>query len=174
MTNDTQERYGVITRLLHWGMAFFVLWQGLKFFDRIGDGEHWVGETLVSWHVSIGALLLVLVILRLIWTAKQKENRPVNDPAVDMLSKLGHRLMYVLLVLMPITGMLYVVGNGFPLSAFGVQLVAARGTETGWMLSLGALHSPMAWILLVMVIGHVGMALIHHFVKKDGVLQRML
>lgn len=174
MSKDTPNRYGVVTRLLHWGMAFFVLWQGLKFFDRIGDGEHWVGETLVGWHVSIGTLLLLLVILRLIWAAKQKDNRPVNDPAVEPLAKLGHRLLYALLVLMPITGILYIVGNGFPLKAFGVQLIAARGVETGWMLTLGGLHSPLAWALLIMVIGHVGMSLFHHFVKKDGVLQRML
>ena len=76
MSKDTPERYGGITRFLHWSMAFFVLWQGLKFFDRIGDGEHWVGETLVSWHVSIGSLLLLLVILRMIWAANQKRKSP--------------------------------------------------------------------------------------------------
>lgn len=36
-----------------------------------------------------------------------------------------------------------------------------------------SLHSPIAWFLLVMIVGHVGIALLHHFVKKDGVLQRM-
>ena len=75
---------------------------------------------------------------------------------------------------MPITGMLYVAGNGFPVKAFGMTLISGSGTETGWMLTLGALHSPLAWILLILVIGHVAMALIHHFVKKDDVLQRML
>jgi len=38
----------------------------------------------------------------------------------------------------------------------------------------GALHSPVAWLLLVMVIGHIGMALVHHVVKKDNTLRRML
>lgn len=174
MSIDTKERYGKITRIFHWGMAFLVLWQFLKFFDRIGDGEHWVGETLVSWHVSIGSLLLLLVVLRLIWAFKQKDNRPEHDPAVATLARAGHRLLYALLIVMPITGMLYVLGNGYSVSPFGIELFTGSGTETAWMLTVGSLHSPLAWALLVMIIGHVGMALVHHFVKKDGVLQRML
>ena len=174
MSIDTSERYGTVSRIFHWGMAFFIVWQFLKFFDRIGEGEHWVGETLVSWHVSIGSLLLLLVILRVIWAAKNRNNRPVYDPAVAPLAKAGHRLLYAAMILMPITGMLYIVGNGYGVTAFGIQLIAGSGTETAWMLTLGALHSPLAWILLVMTVGHIGMALIHHFVKKDGVLRHML
>lgn len=174
MTTDTKERYGTITRIFHWGMAFLVLWQFLKFFDRINDGEHWVGETLVSWHVSIGTLLLILVVLRLIWALKQRDNRPENDPAVAGLARAGHRLLYALLIFMPIAGMMYILGNGFGVTAFGIQLFAGSETETPWMLAIGNLHSPAAWLLLIVVIGHIGMALVHHFVKKDGVLQRML
>lgn len=174
MSTDTKERYGNITRIFHWGMAFFVFWQGLKFFDRINDGEHWVGETLVSWHSSIGALILLLVILRLLWAFKQKDNRPDNDPAVAGLARLGHRLLYAGMLLLPITGMLYVKGLGYPVKAFGIQLLAPSGVETPWMITLGGLHSPIAWLLLVMVVGHIAMALFHHFVKKDGTLKRML
>ncbi len=46
-------------------MALLVFWQMLNFFDRIDDGEHWVGQVLVPWHGSIGALLLVLIVLRI-------------------------------------------------------------------------------------------------------------
>ena len=93
MYNDSKKRYGVISRLFHWGMAILIFWQGLKFFDRINDGEHWVGQTLVSWHVSIGTLLLVLVILRIIWAVKQKDSRPDQDPATVLLVKAGHGLL---------------------------------------------------------------------------------
>ncbi|NLA50773.1 MAG: cytochrome b, partial [Alcaligenaceae bacterium] len=47
--------------------------------------------------------------------------------------------------------------------------------EIPWMANLGiTLHSPIAWIFLIVVIGHVGMALIHHFGKKDEVMKRMM
>lgn len=173
MRNDSKERYGTITRLFHWGMAFLIAWQLLKFFDRINDGEHWVGQTLVPWHISIGALLLVLVVLRIIWAVKNQNNRPLQDPATAFLVKAGHLLLYAGMVLMPVTGIMLMLGNGYGLTVFGIQL-AAKGGQIPWMASLGSLHSPIAWILLIMIAGHIGMALLHQFVKKDGVLRRML
>ena len=173
MTDDSKERYGSVSRLFHWGMALLIGWQGLKFFDRIADGEHWVGQTLVPWHVSIGSLLLLLVVLRIVWAARQRENRPVQDPATASLVKLGHFLLYAAMLLMPLTGIMILVGNGYGWSPFGMQFVA-QGAEIPWMASLGgALHSPLAWLLFIMIAGHIGIALVHHFVKKDTVLRRM-
>ena len=40
MIHDSRERYGALTKLLHWSMALLVFWQLLKFGDRIFDGEH--------------------------------------------------------------------------------------------------------------------------------------
>lgn len=87
--------------------------------------------------------------------------------------KIGHGLLYLAMVLMPITGILTMVGGGYGLTAFGVPLIA-EGEEIPWMSTLGSVHSPIAWILLLMIIGHIGIALLHHFVKKDDVLRRML
>lgn len=172
MINDSKHDYGSISRIFHWAMAVLIGWQLLKFFDRIDEGEHWVGQTLVPWHVSIGVTLLVLVVLRLAWVAKQQGNRPEQDPATVVLVRLGHGLMYTGMLLMPITGILTMIGNGYGLTAFGVQL-AAKGEEIPWMAALGSLHSPIAWTLLVLIVGHIGIALLHGIVRKDGVLQRM-
>ena len=62
MTNDSKERYGSVSRIFHWGMAFLIVWQGLKFFDRINEGEHWVGQTLVpATQISSGASQLLII-----------------------------------------------------------------------------------------------------------------
>lgn len=174
MKGDSKERYGSVSRWLHWGMAFLIGWQMLKFFDRIADGEHWVGQTLVPWHISIGSLLMLLIVVRILWAASQRKHRPEQDPATAMLVKAGHGLLYLGMLLLPLTGIMTMVGKGYGLKVFGVQLIARGGGEIGWMAGLGSLHSPIAWGLLVMVIGHVGIALLHHFVKKDGVLRRMV
>ncbi len=172
MNGNGQERYDSISRAFHWGMAFLIAWQLLKVFDRIEDGEHWVGQTLVPAHVSVGALLLVLVVLRIVWAVRQKDQRPAPDPTMARAVRAGHLLLYAAMVLMPVTGMLYLVGNGHGLGVFGMELIA-EGDEIAWMATLGSLHSPIAWTLLAMIVGHVGIALYHHFVRKDGVLQRM-
>jgi cytochrome b561 len=59
---DSTTRYGSITRVFHWLVALLIGWQMMKFFDRISEGEHWVGQTLVPWHVSIGTLAALLIV----------------------------------------------------------------------------------------------------------------
>ncbi|AIL62285.1 cytochrome b [Pseudomonas alkylphenolica] len=170
---DSAHRYGGITRLLHWTMALLIGLQFFKLGDRIDDGEHWIGQTIVPWHISFGGLLLVLIVLRLLWALGQRQQRPqpVGSPA--LLVKAGHGLLYACMLLMPITGVLVMLGNGYGLKVFGVQLVAKTGVETDWMISLGNLHSPLAWLLVILVVGHIGAALFHHFVKKDDTFKRM-
>ncbi|MGY1457867.1 MULTISPECIES: cytochrome b [unclassified Luteimonas] len=176
MSRDTRERYGTVSRLLHWGVALLVVWQVLKIFDRIDDGEHWVGQTLVPWHISIGFLILLLMLLRIVWALRNQGNRPPAPPPkmLGLVAKAGHFALYAALVLMPVTGISIMIGNGYGLTVFGMELVA-QGAEIPWLATFGGvLHSPVAWLLLAMVIGHAVMALVHRFVKKDGVLQRML
>jgi len=175
VSKDTKERYGTVSRVLHWAMAVLILWQALKLFDRIDDGEHWVGQTLVPWHISIGTLLLLLVLLRMVWTARNFSSRPdaPPPPLLGFVAKAGHVLLYAAMLLMPLTGISLMIGNGYGLTAFGIEF-AARGEEIPWLATIGTLHPPIAWLLLLMIVGHGGMALVHHFVKKDGVLRRML
>ena len=177
MRRDTLQRYGTVSRFFHWAVALLVVWQALKIFDRIDDGEHWVGQTLVPWHISIGVLVLLLVVPRILWALRNRGNRPPAPPpaALGFLAKAGHVALYAALLLMPLTGIAIMVGNGYGLEVFGIELVAGGGDKIPWLAALGGtLHSPLAWLLLVMIAGHAGMALVHHFVKKDGVLRRML
>lgn len=171
--NDTQSRYGLLSRALHWLMALLILIQLLKFGDRIADGEHWIGQTLVPTHGSLGALILALVVLRALWAWSQRTRRPDHEGPVRLLVTGGHGMLYLSMLLLPVTGMLYVLGLGYSVKVFGLELIAGSGTETAWMIALGKLHSPIAWLLLAMVLGHVAAALYHHFVLRDGTLRRM-
>ncbi len=173
MINDSNERYGSITKTLHWFMALLITWQLLKFGDRIADGEHWIGQTFVPWHISIGTLLLGSICLRIVWALLQRKNRPRQNPATVKLVKAGHGLLYAGMALLPVTGVLIMIGGGYGLTAFGLEIIA-EGEEIAWAASLGSLHSPLAWVLAVMIAGHIGIALLHHFIQRDDTLRRML
>lgn len=170
---DSTSRYGAITRTLHWGMGLLILLQFLKFGDRINDGEHWIGQTLVPTHITLGVLLLVLFVPRILWALHQRVWRPPHEGPMGAFARVGHALLYLAMLLMPVTGILYMAGKGYGLSAFGVQWIAKSETETGWMVVLGSLHSPIAWAFLALVLGHVVAALYHHFVLRDDTLRRM-
>jgi len=173
MIKDSTERYGRISIVLHWLMTGLIGWQLLKLGDRIADGEHWIGQTLVPWHVSIGALLLVLIVLRIVWALSQRQHRPRQDPATALLVKAGHGLLYAGMALMPLTGVLTMLGGGHGLTVFGLELLN-KGEEIPWASGLGSLHSPLAWGLTILIVGHAGIALIHHFIQRDDTLRRML
>lgn len=173
MINDSRDKYGSVSRLFHWLMTLLILWQFLKLGDRISEGEHWIGQTLVPWHVSLGVLLFVLVVLRIVWFVRQYKQRPLHDPATASLVKSGHFALYACMVLMPITGLLYMLGNGYGLKVFGTQLVA-KEPEIDWAASIGSLHSPLAWLTVILVLGHTAAALYHHYVKRDDIMRRML
>lgn len=174
MINDSATRYGALSRFFHWLMALLIIQQFFKLGDRINDGEHWLGDTFGPWHLSIGATVFVLVILRVLWALRQRTNRPTHQGAFAWAVGAGHGLLYLCMLLMPVTGVLYMLGNGYGLKVFGTQLVARSGEETQWMLNIGELHSPIAWLLLVLLVGHIGIALLHHFIKRDDTLRRML
>jgi cytochrome b561 len=170
---DSRERYGKVSMAFHWVMAGLIGWQLLKLGDRIAEGEHWIGQTLVPWHVSVGTLLLGLIVLRLLWVASQRRQRPAHDPATAWLVKGGHGLLFVGMLAMPVTGVLTMVGGGHGLTAFGIELIA-KGEKVAWAGAVGGLHSPIAWALTALVIGHIGMALFHHFVRRDDTLRRII
>lgn len=172
-TRDTTTRYGTVTRLLHWGTALLFVHQFGKFFHRINDGEHWLGSLVGPLHGSVGTLIAVLALIRIGWGAAQSQ-RPLQQGPTAALSSIGHKTLYLSMLLLPVAGVLYVVGHGYPWQVFGVELIAKSGVETPWMISLGSWHSPLVWLTLLLVVGHVGAALYHHMVFKDDTLRRMV
>lgn len=124
-------------------MAVLIGRQLLKLGDRIAKGEHWIGQTLVPWHVSIGTLLLGVLVLRILWVVSlQRRHRPQQNPATALLVKAGHGLLYAGLLL-PVTGVLTKLGGGYGLTAFELEIVG-KGDKIAWASTLGSLHSPVA------------------------------
>lgn len=173
MHNDSPSHYGGVTRFFHWAMAVLIVLQFMKLGDYINDGEHWVGNTIVPWHLSIGATILVLALLRLWWSMRQRPHRPQPEASPAMV-KLGHNLLYACMLLMPLLGVSAVLGGGYALTLFGVTLVQKTEVEIPWLAAIGNLHAPVAWLFLVLVIGHIAAALYHHFFRRDRTLLRML
>jgi cytochrome b561 len=170
---DTRYSYGRVTRILHWSMAILVLLQFAKFADRINEGENWLSETVGPSHVSLGVLLLVLAVVRIVWAIAQHSHRPPQEPGpLAAFVKPGHFLLYAALFLMPVAGIMAMIGGGYGVEAFGITLLP-EAPEVGWAGALGSVHSPMAWLLAALVAGHILAALYHHFVRRDNTLKRM-
>src|SRR5690606_33839797 len=91
------------------------------------------------------------------------------------LARLGHVLLYGLMLVVPALALLRQVGSGKAFSAFGIQVSQNTGVKVPWMTApADLLHSVLAWCLLALIVGHVVMALVHHFRLRDDTLVRMI
>lgn len=172
---DTAERFGLISRALHWGMAGLFLWQFTGMGLRLALGRTPLVSFWVGTHAPLGALLLVLVLIRLGWARANRHNRPPHDPGrLGQLARLGHGGLYTLMLAVPALGLLRLYGSGRGFAPFGLTIFPPRAEKITWMIApADALHSPLAWGLLALIAGHVAMALIHHVLWRDGLVLRM-
>lgn len=174
---DSATHYGLISRLLHWLTAVIVLLQFSVVLAWRGYGETALTLMLSSIgpHGSLGIILLVVTLLRAGWAwANRRHRPPLGTGLAGTLARGVHLMFYALLIALPTLAILRQYGRGGTLDVYGLSLFSAAEREIPWMITpANLLHSPLAWLLLALIIGHVIMAFVHRFGLKDKVLSRM-
>jgi len=172
---DSPERYGRISRALHWGMAALFAWQFTGMALRLLLGRTPVTAVMVGSHAPIGTLLLGLVLLRLLWAWSNRHRRPPHEPTLaGRAAWLGHVALYLLMIVVPLLAMLRQYGSGRVFTPFGIPLMEASDKLPWLMAPADAVHGLLAWLLLALVAGHVLMVVVHQYVWRDGIAARML
>ena len=171
-SQDTTERYGTVTRLLHWSMALLIAWQFLSAIAHYGFEDSAFEAFFWPTHKPLGLLLMILIVVRLLWALKNLASRP---PSINLPAKLGHLGIYALLLLVPALALLRQYGSGRAFDPFGIALMPGGGDKIDWMVDLGSLlHGELGWVLLAMIAGHIAMAFVHrHQPGQINVLPRM-
>lgn len=170
-------RYSATAIALHWLMALLLVTifsVGLYMSDL--PLSPWKLKVF-SWHKWAGVTAFLLVIVRLAWRAGHRPPAlPESMPEWQQLAAHGgHALLYLLMFAVPLSGWLMSSAKGFQTVYFGVLPIPDllhKNKELGDLLL--EVHQTLAWTLAGVVAGHVGVALVHHFVDHDDVLMRML
>ena len=173
--NNTSNFYGWVSKTFHWAMFFIILgqfWLGGNF-----KKDAYEGMGLSKLHFSTGLLILLLILLRFAWRAKNPvPEMPEGTGKLQTLAAHGlHILFYVLLIGLPIIGVCIVQAKGGTVSFYGlfdIPRFVAKAESSADLAEL--LHETFAKITFLAILLHIGMALFHHYVKKDNVLRRML
>lgn len=172
----TAARYTLIQRLLHWIIAFAVIGAllGGQALDWLDSGD--LKNQLYALHKATGFLILgmmlVRVLVRVIFGAPAL---PETIPSWQRrASAASHGLLYLLLVMMPVVGWAATSAFPAPLPFYGLfEVPPLIGADRELSKLLFEVHEWMGKAIIALILLHIGAALQHALVKKDGVFQRM-
>jgi cytochrome b561 len=167
--------YGTPAKIFHWlivallAVQYPVGW-------LMPDVHQGPPGTAMVIHISVGLSILAAIALRFVW----RLTHPVAPessltPLHRLTSEAVHWLLYLLVFATTLTGWLFASFRGWSVSyffAFPLPMLAAKNptaikTIDGW-------HQAAEWALLVFIVIHVAAALMHIFVYRDRIMQRML
>lgn len=172
------ETYSVRARHFHWWTVALIAIQlplGI-FMSQYGERTNFATPTAQMYdaHKLIGMTILLLVIARLSY--RMLHGAPGDEPTLEpwqrVVSHITHWTIYALLFIVPLLGWLAVSAYG-PFKPFGIPLPALLAENGDRATFLFTLHKASAILLALLICMHVGAALFHYVIRKDGVLNRM-
>lgn len=182
---DSPTRYGLVSRVIHWLMAAMLAWQLTGMALKLILGRHPLVATFVSVHQQVGLTLLVLVCLRILWALQNRRSRPGHAAGLmGLLAGLGQKALYLLMVVVPLLGLLRAntrverprpTAAGAAPAELSSAVPPVTPAEVDPLLSaIAAIHGPLAWTLLALILGHILMAVLHKALWRDGAADTML
>lgn len=176
--------YSGIARFFHWltvALIAFMLATGFYMSYRGKDLNIWDGTTdlLYTSHKLVGLSILALIIVRLSYRLIAGAPAPV--PTLTTVQRIGsatvHWALYVVVLAMPIGGWLAI--SLFPalnvMDVFTIPALVGPDTtpDKAQFNQIAAMHGYGALALCGLLALHVGAALFHALILRDGVFARM-
>ncbi|MBR9787387.1 MAG: cytochrome b [Vibrionaceae bacterium] len=170
------KNYNLLTRVMHWLSAIFIIGLfavGLWMVDLSYYSEWY--KTAPHYHRSVGILLAIVTLFRIIWKHMSATPKPEGKPHEIITANLAHSLMYLLLVTIFVSGYLISTSDGRGIEVFEWFTVPSAGELFPNQSDLaGEIHFYAAWAVIVIAGLHAVAALKHHFIDKDNTLRKML
>jgi cytochrome b561 len=174
---NTAEAYGSLAKFLHWAIVLLIVgqWFLAEAAEEAGKGTP-ERASLMGWHISFGMLVLLLAVVRIAWKALNSgQPAALGEAWQRKAAAAGHGLLYLLILLQPISGWLVVSTGGRGPGFFGLfQFPALTGKDHDLHDAMEGVHEWLFNALVIVAVVHVAAALYHHWVLKDPTLRRML
>jgi cytochrome b561 len=159
---ETPKRYHPLMVVLHWLTVVLLLGAGIL----SGQGP---SSSPISIHMILGALLLVVMVVRLVTRFSVKRPAPADagNPILNKVGEVVHVALYVAaFYILALGGLIasqrnligYVFGNG------SVERISG---------DLRSFHGLGWFVTALLVLLHIGGALYHQVIRKDNLISRM-
>jgi cytochrome b561 len=173
---NAPDRFGPVTRLIHWLTAAAVLGLlGLGTYVarmEVGLGNLW----LFGLHKSLGLTVLALTLLRLAWHLASPPPPPIAGPPFWQMraARATHAAFYALLIAVPLAGWIGSSASGIDTVLFGLWTHPAVAPVSERIEAAAfAAHGVLTKLLLAAVLLHVAGA-VKRVRAGDGTLRRMV
>ena len=174
MTDRLQ--YGTTAKVFHWLIVALLFVQYLIGWLMPDIHRGMKPGAAMTFHVSFGLLILILIVVRFAWRLTHPVASESSLPPWQRLSSEAvHWLLYALVLATTVTGWLFASFRGWSMSLFylvPMPMLAAENAAAGK--AIDGLHQVMGWALLAMIGFHVAAAMVHIFIYRNRVMQRML
>ena len=169
-------RYGFVAMTFHWVLALAIIGSFSVGWYMADLPFSLTRLKLFNWHKWAGVTILALSALRLLWRLFNKPPADVPMPAWQAkAAHVTHGLLYAAFFAVPLSGWAYSSAAGFSIVWFGLlPLPDLVGPDKALAETLKQAHHLLAWGLCALVLAHIGAALKHQFIERDGLIQRML
>lgn len=183
MEKQTSLSYDRLSQILHWLTAVavtiaFILGPG-GFGRLMRQGVDPGTRSDIVWHESLGVLVFLLTIARLVWLVRRPARPTFSIPPwMNLTSRLIQGAMWVLMLVLPLTAILSLGSEGHPLTLLGglriERMPIIADSSIAHVVDWGDLHGWLGDALMWIAGLHAAAAIFHRVVLKDGVLAAML
>lgn len=168
-------RYGRVAVVLHWVLAAALFGQLTLgwWMVNLPKAPPGLRAGWFNTHKSIGLTIAAIVLVRLAWRITHSVAVPSFLPAWQQrAARANHALLYVLMLLIPLSGYLGSALSGYPVKYFGIVLPAWAPAWPAGKTVMSGVHLTCICTFMALLLLHVGAAL-WHWKRRDGVAARM-
>lgn len=172
---NTSQQWGWLSKTFHWFMAVLIFVQIPLGLYAVNIKLSPLKLNLFLWHKSIGILILLLVIGRLLWRLNNTIPTALDNSVVlQRLASIIHNLLYCLMFLLPLSGWILSSAANIPIRLFWlIPLPALVAPNEQLKLLAAEVHYACVLMLILTLIMHIGGAVMHHWWLRDNILKRM-
>lgn len=168
------EPYSKRMVIIHW-LTLALLIVAWYLGDVLVDARVEKDATLIGYfaHALMGGAILLLTILRLTFRGVDGTPPPVGNSVMDIVARGVHHGLYVLLILLSITGFMTLLTSTVGMALVTNAAILLPAEYTGPSVIPHTVHEILVTVMMVVVLVHILGAIKHQFIMKDGLMRRM-